>query len=183
MHAYDERWPTLYSAEAECLAKALGPDLAHLEHVGSTAVPGLDSHPTIDVVAAVSFREPPSVLAQRLRPIGFQIATQVGGASPDRLVYAKGPHDPIRFRSYHLYVTEVDSSDWRRMIAFRDYLRDHPKSALAYGELKRDLAHDFANQPRRYEDGRRPFIIATERKAGFKVPGRGSAAREHSHWR
>ncbi len=53
---YDPRWPERYQAEAARIRVALAGWIEQIEHVGSTAVPGLAAKPIVDI--AVGVREP-----------------------------------------------------------------------------------------------------------------------------
>jgi len=52
---YDPNWPIRFEAERHVLLSSIGPWLVGgaVEHIGSTAVPGLDAKPVIDIMAGV----------------------------------------------------------------------------------------------------------------------------------
>lgn len=135
--AYDPRWPTLYAAEARRLGAALGGALRAIEHVGSTAVPGLAAKPLIDAMAAVDDLD--ALDAAALGALGYaEVATPMRAR---RLFRREGAGDlPV-----HLHVVTLASWPDRKERRFRDRLRAHPEEARAYGDLKRRLAGEAAD--------------------------------------
>jgi GrpB-like predicted nucleotidyltransferase (UPF0157 family) len=72
---YDERWPAQFEAERDLLGRVLGPWLiGSIEHVGSTAVPGLEAKPVIDIMAAVRSLDESRTSLSALHGIGYQYA-------------------------------------------------------------------------------------------------------------
>jgi GrpB-like predicted nucleotidyltransferase (UPF0157 family) len=65
--------------------------------------------------------------------------------------------DPSR-RTHHLHLVPVASKRYRDELAFRDRLRENPQIAAEYLALKRDLAHDFANDREAYTNAKSGFI-------------------------
>jgi GrpB-like predicted nucleotidyltransferase (UPF0157 family) len=164
---YDERWPSQYAEEAERIASAIGDALVALEHIGSTAIPGMPAKPIIDILAAVSTWDGFDRMAVRLRAIGYVYTPESETEDPGRRVFRKGPDDMQLPRTHHLHVTEPASTYWQRIIAFRDHLRDDPADAAAYGDLKRALARTFEHDSRRFTDEKHGFVTAIERKRGL----------------
>ena len=72
---------------------------------------------------------------------------------PRRYLFVKG--EPPR---YHLCLVERSGEMWVRRIAFRDYLIGHPEIARQYADLKRQLARQFPDDLRAYQDGKLPFV-------------------------
>ncbi len=159
---YDPDWPAQFRAEAAALTELLEPWLAApVEHIGSTAVPGLRAKPILDMMAGVrdltSARDAIPVLTKR----GY-VHTQ---HRPATLSFRKpGPEDP-RQNSHHLHLTEPGSSLWRERLAFRDSLRADQALARQYEQLKETLA---ANSPdiAVYTAGKREFVVQVLARAG-----------------
>jgi GrpB-like predicted nucleotidyltransferase (UPF0157 family) len=118
---YDPRWPDL--AAAACAE--LAPLFSRIEHIGSTAVPGLDAKAVIDLMACAPDLAGPV-------PPGYAL---VETGMPERLFFRRDG-DP----AYHLHVVTEDSWDTRNERILRDQLRADPDGAARYGELKRGLA-------------------------------------------
>jgi GrpB-like predicted nucleotidyltransferase (UPF0157 family) len=145
---YDEAWPAAYLREKERLTNVLGPS-AHIEHIGSTSVPGLMAKPTIDILVGV----PAAKVSQAVRillPLGYLHYGAAGVAGRDFL--------RDRESSCYLHVTVFQSQFWRDRLAFRDHLRRNAKDRDLYGELKRRLSAEFAYQRPLYTSGKADFI-------------------------
>ena len=129
----DPAWPALFAAERTRLLAALSPPLLELEHVGSTAVPGLDAKPVIDMMASVATLA--AVKRGALRRLGYEpFPTDMKG----RLLFIRPPGAAtLRF---HLHIVEAATWDSRKERQFRDHLRRSPTDAAAYGAMKRRLA-------------------------------------------
>lgn len=150
---YDPSWPVRFLEEADLLRQALASWLAGpVEHIGSTAVPGLAAKPVIDIMAAVTTLD-------ASRP-AIQAATELGYCfHPYR---AESEHwfckPSPAFRTHHLHLVPVDAVQWRRAIAFRDYLRAHSNVAAEYEALKRRLAAEHRLDREAYTQAKHPFI-------------------------
>jgi GrpB-like predicted nucleotidyltransferase (UPF0157 family) len=110
VQAYDPSWPEHYAEEAELLTRTLADSLLAVEHVGSTAVPGLAAKPVIDILAAVRDLNGFPVLVERLKETGYTYTPESEADDPSRRVFRKGPEDLTRLRTHHLHVTEQGST-------------------------------------------------------------------------
>jgi GrpB-like predicted nucleotidyltransferase (UPF0157 family) len=107
-----------------------------VEHVGSTAVPGLAGKPTIDIaVGNQSLAVQPDDF-ERMEALGYSYG---GSNGLPQHVFRKGAGVPWEFL---VHVVEHDGPLWRDLLRFRDYLRAHPQDARAYAELKGSLLAD-----------------------------------------
>lgn len=165
---YDPSWPRLFAEEAAVLRGALGPEDVAIEHIGSTAVPGLPAKPIIDIMAGLADWDGFGLVVERLAAVGYRYTPEAEKDDPSRKVFRKGPSDLSHLRTHHLHVTDLDGFYWQRMLAFRDRLRQHPDEAAAYVALKRELASRFAHEPRRYTAGKAEFVTEIERRAGVR---------------
>lgn len=128
----DPLWPALYEAEAARLRPALGPALRALEHIGSTAVPGLAAKPILDVMAALDSLAEAEIRLPALAALGYALRPT---DMTDRLLL----HRPGR-PSVNLHVVTLASWPHRKERRFRDRLCAMPSEAAAYAALKRDIA-------------------------------------------
>ncbi|HYZ54560.1 MAG TPA: GrpB family protein [Streptosporangiaceae bacterium] len=131
---YDDAWPG--NAEAACaeLRDSLPGLLTAIEHIGSTAVPGLAAKPIIDLMAAAADLAQVTARDETLRLLGYQHRDT---GMPGRLFYRR---DKNGKRAYHLHIVPAGTWPTRNELLLRDYLRTHPADAQRYGALKRDLA-------------------------------------------
>jgi NAD-dependent deacetylase len=134
---YDPEWPRLYDEEAARIREALGDSVIELEHMGSTAVPGLAGKPVIDISVGLRTLDLGGEHITALEELGYECLGELG--LPGRLYFRKGS----AISTHHVHAVEWDSEHWHR--AFRDYLRAHPKEAWRYGESKRRLAAEVGH--------------------------------------
>jgi GrpB-like predicted nucleotidyltransferase (UPF0157 family) len=154
---YDPRWPALFAAERAEIARAFGDALA-VEHMGSTAVPGLEAKPIIDVIASVERLPLTEEQVMALGHLGYEHLGECG--VPGRAYFRKREPDP-----FNLHVVQYESSLWDHNLLFRDYLQAHPEEARRYGLLKRKLARDAGHSLLVYSDRKGRFISRTLARA------------------
>jgi len=128
---FDARWEELFAAEAALLREALNDRVLAVEHIGSTAVPGLGGKPVIDLLAGLAGPLSPGDTGA-LKRLGY---AHLRARRDGRLVFRKGAP-----RAYSLHVTEHESEQWCTALAFRDYLRANADAAEEYRQLKLALA-------------------------------------------
>lgn len=155
---YDPQWPIRYAQEKAAIVRALGSRLAAIEHIGSTAVPGLGAKPIIDMLSGVTNLKTGAQCVPALEALGYEYKGENGISG--RLYFDKG--NP---RVYHLHMVEVDGEHWKRHLLFRDYLRSHPAETQRYEALKRELAERYGNDREGYTNAKTDFIEAAVRRA------------------
>ena len=137
-----------------------------IEHVGSTAVPGLAAKPVIDIdVLLRSASDLPLAIA-RLASLGYEHRGDLGVTG--REAFRAPPND----FPHHLYVCPPDNAEYKRHIAFRNYLLTHPEEANAYVRLKRNLADKFGLDRIAYNEAKSEFVADILRRADSTPPGR-----------
>ena len=163
---YDPRWPQLYEEEKARIIAAIGRWLADIQHVGSTAVPGLAAKPIIDIMPGLrSLDDTPRIIGP-MRRLGYQYFPEYEDDLPERRYFRKPPGEAFRgLGTHHVHVVETASDFWRRHIAFRDYLRAHPDAAAEYAALKRRLAAEYGADREGYTEAKSDFITAVEARA------------------
>lgn len=157
---YDPAWPRKFEQERVRLAPVLAPWLAGtIEHIGSTAVPGLVAKPIIDIMAAV--RDLPSSLDARtaLRALGYMYFPY----RADVMHWFCKP-SPAR-RTHHLHLVPESSTLWADRIVFRDHLRASPSAAAEYAALKTALAVRYRFDREAYTDAKSGFIQSVLERA------------------
>ena len=137
-----------------------------LEHVGSTAVPGLAAKPVIDACIVVASRRDLPYVAKALSTLGYLHRGDLG--VPDREAF-RAPVSDHRdaLPKHHLYASPRHSLSLRNQLGLRDTLRAQPELAAEYGALKQKLARQFPNDIDRYIAGKTDFILAILREIGF----------------
>jgi len=143
-------------------------DIARINHIGSSAVKGLISKPTIDILLEVNSCDNIKELIADLELIGWGLMSQKN--DPLKLSFCKG-YTPNGFaeKVYHLHVVYHD--DWDELY-FRDFLIMHPDIANEYGKLKLQLLNDFKQDRDGYTKAKTNFILKYSNIAKQEFPER-----------
>jgi GrpB-like predicted nucleotidyltransferase (UPF0157 family) len=152
---YDPAWPDTFSALAAKVRAALGSLIVTVEHIGSTAVPGLAAKPIIDLdVVLASAADLPEAI-RLLATIGYLHEGDLG--IPGREAF-RCPPGELR---HHLYVLAAGATELRRHLALRDVLRGDNQLRDRYAALKRSLAKAYRDDRSSYTEGKSAFINST----------------------
>lgn len=155
---YDPAWPEMFEQERANLKSMLGSLVFTIEHMGSTAVPGLASKPIIDLLVGVySLADARSRCIEPFQASGYAYIPEYESWLPDELFFRKGGPGPW---THHVHVMESSNPRWDAFLTFRDYLRGHPDAASAYGKLKKSLAAEFKDDIAGYRNAKDDFIVA-----------------------
>ena len=140
---YSERWPQDFRRIAERIRAAMGERALRIDHVGSTAVPGLAAKPVVDVQVTVAQLADAQPLADAgfEESLGFGDHRPPGADGPDADWEKRFFNPPVGRANVHVRVD--GRANERYALLFRDYLRAHPLAAEAYAELKRRLAREL----------------------------------------
>jgi GrpB-like predicted nucleotidyltransferase (UPF0157 family) len=151
---YDQKWLEVFKKEKKILQKVLKDTIIDIQHVGSTAVPGIPAKPIIDIAVAISRvnRKKVEMYIKPLKKVGYVYR---GEDRPRQHLFAKGSE---KKRICYLHMVKFDSKDWKNYLLFRNYLRTHKKIAEEYAKLKLSLARKFPNNRTLYTDGKDKFI-------------------------
>lgn len=162
----DSTWPAQARRVVARLRAAAGPRALRVDHIGSTAVPGLPAKDVVDVQLVVADLVDADALAAPLTGAGFvQHADREWSDEPvgdeqrwtKRLFSGADPARPV-----NLHVRQEGSPAWRRALLFRDWLRANPSEVDAYAEVKRELAakHADAGAVDAYAEEKQPWVNA-----------------------
>ena len=150
---YDPTWPPKFETEKGVLTAVLAPWLAGtIEHIGSTAVPGLPAKPVIDIMGAVRDLPSSQPAIEALRPFNYCYFPYKA-----KLMHWFCKPTPAS-RTHHLHLVPFESQLWRERLAFRDCLRSDPATREAYRQLKLKLAAQFRNDRDAYTEAKTDFI-------------------------
>ena len=160
---YDPTWPAMFEQERTRLHSTLGSVVITIEHVGSTAVPGLAAKPIIDLLVGVrDLTEARSRCIEPLQGLGYTYLAHYESWLSDEMLFRKGMPGPW---THHVHMMELSSPRWEEFVLIRDYLRRHPEIAAAYANLKRALALVFDDDIAGFRNAKRPFLQAVLAKA------------------
>lgn len=146
---YDDRWPAWFEDEARRLRGALGEGAVRIEHVGSTAVPGLPAKPVLDIVLAVRDSAEESDYAGELESAGFVLRAREPGWFEHRFFDRAGVEYGVNLHVFSLGCSEIE-----RMLAFRDHLRADADDRRRYASVKRVLAERSWRHVQEYADAK-----------------------------
>jgi GrpB-like predicted nucleotidyltransferase (UPF0157 family) len=156
---YDPAWPTEFALIGRLLRQALGAAAVRIDHIGSTAVPGLAAKPVIDVQVTVRSFEPLDAYRAPLAEAGFVYRAD----NPDRT--KRYFREPSGSRRTHIHVRLDGSFSQQLNLLFRDFLRADAPARDGYADLKRRCAERFRDDRVGYVDAKGPFVWDVLRRA------------------
>lgn len=153
---YDPRWKDMFLKEKDTLRKIIGIDnIISLEHIGSTAVPGLHAKPTIDILIEIRDQADKELIISKLKSTGYHFIPKPENPPP-HMMFVKGYSETgFSGQAFHVHVRYKGDWDEPR---FRDYLINHPETVREYGKLKLKLAALHANDREKYTEAKTDFI-------------------------
>lgn len=161
---YDPGWPGRFAAEAGRIRAALHDGAPRIEHIGSTAVPGLAAKPIIDMMLVVEDFDATRPLVGQLEELGYRYHGENG--IPRRHYFTR--EDTAGTVTHHLHALEEGSLEARKHRLFRDHLRANRAARDAYGSLKLRLAAMHASDRQAYQEGKTGLIERILRDAGWQ---------------
>jgi GrpB-like predicted nucleotidyltransferase (UPF0157 family) len=127
---YDPGWSARFESERARVATALGSTARRVEHIGSTAVPGLAAKPVVDVMVTVDDPDDDAAFLHGLVSAGYVPRV----IEPEHRMF-RSPQSDV-----HVHLWRVGSDDERRHLLFRDWLRQSADDRALYESVKRGLA-------------------------------------------
>lgn len=162
---YDPAWPRRFETERPALERILAPWLdGDLEHIGSTAVPGLAAKPVIDMLAPVRSLETSRAAFEPLASQGYGYREH----RPEAHAFAKPAGAPWWEATHGLHLTERGSDLWRERLAFRDALRADPALATEYAAWK-ELHANAPGEAAPYDERKFDFVARVLAGAGLEL--------------
>ncbi|MCS5709315.1 GrpB family protein [Candidatus Berkiella cookevillensis] len=166
---YHSEWSVMAMVEIALLkknSKDLTNIILHVEHVGSTAIPGIKAKPIIDLYVGVRSVAEAQPLISIIEQMGYQYWAE--NPNPNKMFFVKGMPPFGMGRTHHIHVVQYDSDYFKARVAFRDFLIQHPSYAREYEHLKITLAAKDNTDREAYTDAKSEFITKILRLAGFK---------------
>ena len=151
---YDPEWPARFQKEAARLRSVFGSECVEIQHIGSTAVPGLAAKPEIDILVVYDQPEISNATEERLKDLGYR---RGGDLTPGHHFFRR---DIDGVRTHKLHVIKAAHPKIAHLLTFRDRLRSDEALRLEYQRLKLRLERENISGIREYLDGKAPFIDA-----------------------
>jgi GrpB-like predicted nucleotidyltransferase (UPF0157 family) len=156
---YDSAWPERFARLGRELRGALGDLAMRIDHIGSTAVPGLAAKPVIDIQISVASFEPLDAFKEPLESLGY--VYRADNTERTKRYFREPPGTPRT----HVHVRRWGSFSEQFALLFRDYLRAHAGDAAAYEAFKRTLAERHRDDRHAYVEAKVPLFWETIRRA------------------
>lgn len=157
---YNPRWRQSYEYEKKEICKVFDQDALEIQHVGSTAIPGILAKPIIDIALIVPSLQKVKHYEKKLNKISYEI--KKNDTNKERLFFTKGPEEK---RTHYLHVGQIGSGYAEDMIIFRDYLRKYKGIAKEYSKLKESLAKKYQDKREIYTAKKTKLIEGIVKKA------------------
>jgi len=150
---YSNQYPRLFEKEKKRILKII--PKAKIEHVGSTAVPGLGGKPIVDVMIIVSKNKIGKAKNLLLKE---QYVHPKTGSEEGRLFFQKDYGILFWKRRVHVHLTYKNSKPYFRAINFRNHLREDKKAVKEYAKIKKQAVKFAKGEGQKYRDYKDKFI-------------------------
>jgi GrpB-like predicted nucleotidyltransferase (UPF0157 family) len=185
IHDYNDSWPFRFQALANRLKEVLKIFEPNVEHIGSTAVPGLAAKAVIDIAVGLKTKEELDMVVESMLEADYIYYEVYNQMMPERRLFVQLKEDYLQHNFAKVFKTEEEipheamhqarianihiwvegSDEWRRHIAFREYLRYFPSVRDQYSDLKKKLSLDEWKNMMAYNDAKAEFIQEEQKKA------------------
>jgi GrpB-like predicted nucleotidyltransferase (UPF0157 family) len=156
---YDPAWPQRFRELATALRAALGDTASRIDHIGSTAVPGLDAKPIMDLQVSVGDFDPMDAYRLPLERLGYVFR------SDNTELTKRYFREPAGHQRTHIHVRRLGSWSEQFALLFRDYLRSDQVEAQQYAAIKIALAAEHHLDRKKYMDAKEPYLWTLMRRA------------------
>lgn len=157
---YNSEWPKLFAQEAKKLLKILAPAILKIEHIGSTAIPGIKAKPIIDILITTKNIADIDSLTEKMEKNGYISGGEFG--LPGRRFFCSGN---TKHCYTHVHIYEDNHPSVSTYLTFRDYMINHPNAVKEYEALKTELARKYPHNRSLYTLGKNDFITSIIKKA------------------
>jgi GrpB-like predicted nucleotidyltransferase (UPF0157 family) len=164
---YDPGWPARFDSERARIAAALGPLARNIEHIGSTAVPGLAAKPIIDALVEIDDPEAEPLYAPQLESVGYLLRVR----EPRHRMFRTPARD------VHVHIWPAGSAETLDYLLLRDRLRTHADDRQRYEGAKRALADRHWPDMNYYAEAKSAIIEEIKARARRSVPALPTPAR------
>lgn len=157
---YDETWKEEFEKEKRILQNALKNYDVVIEHVGSTALPGLSAKPIIDIAIGTKDKETLFELEKVMIDNGYDVLNEY--EKKGEILARKGPPEK---RTHYIHMQIIGSEYWNEFMYFKKYMLEHPEEIKKYEQLKNTLSKQYQNDRKKYTKGKNEYISGILEKA------------------
>lgn len=154
LKSYDPQWSELFLEEKQLIEEVFREKVIGIEHIGSTAIPGMAAKPILDLMIAVKSIENFEELTPVVERLGYKFMRD-NRDTQEHVLYVKGLEAK---RTHYLKLTTTETEFWKNNILFRDYLIEHPSSVEQYNALKYSLSEKYEGVREKYTEDKESFI-------------------------
>jgi GrpB-like predicted nucleotidyltransferase (UPF0157 family) len=165
--AYDPNWKRKAEKEIEAI-KNLFVDadwLIEIQHIGSTAIPGLAAKPVIDFLIGVRSLDEAQQAIKPIEDLGY--VYWYDNPNKEKMFFVKGMPPFGTGRTHHIHIVKHEGDYWQARLLFRDYLRKHPDEMLRYAKLKQEKMAQHPEDREAYTDAKGEYVASVLKKAGY----------------
>jgi len=154
--SYKKEWPVEFKKEKKRIEDLLGDKIIAIEHCGSTAVPNLDAKPVIDILVGVkTIKREGEYCNNRLDKLKGYCSRKKYFPKKNRFVVAKGND---KTRTHYIHIVRYKGIIWKKLIMFRDCLRNNKSALDKYSKLKKNLSNSHPDERKIYTQKKSKFI-------------------------
>lgn len=164
---FDPNWAIKFKEEKKAIVERLEESIVSIDHIGSTAIPNIVAKPVIDILIGIKSLDQSEKISSTMKELGYEYVEQIESHFPERRLFFKPPTSKGK-RQFNVHIWEHQSTGWKEMLLFRDYLLSHPESAKEYEFVKKYLAKRFPNNETAYSIGKEGYMQVILRRAKSK---------------
>lgn len=153
---YNSNWAIYFENEKkEILKLFLKLEIISIDHIGSTAIPGIKAKPTIDILIQINDNTNTDTIIKKIKSLNYQFIKRLDNPPP-YMMFVKGySNTGFVGQVFHIHVRF--KKDWNELY-FRDFLRKNEIYAKEYEDLKIKLAKKHKNDREKYTEAKTSFI-------------------------
>ena len=168
---YDPHWKTEFEQLKQVLSNELKDFEIDIQHVGSTAIPGLCAKPLLDIDIILHNKSMLQQVATTLESLGYNNKGEQGIAGRfafrQQTAFTPVTATQQQWQAQHLYVCFADSLALKNHLLFRDALLQNKQLMESYSELKLSLLNEHGITREEYTKRKTAFILSVLRRAGL----------------
>lgn len=150
---YNNIWPELFEIQKKKICRVLGDAVLRIEHIGSTAVPGLSAKPIIDILIVLEKPQNEETYLPVLTQLGYELRVREPDFDEHRMM--RTPERDVHIHFYPYYSKEID-----RYLIFRDQLRSNSTDRKLYEQTKRKLSEQEWDDTNDYAEAKSKIVEA-----------------------